>query len=223
MLVNAIYMKAPWADPFTVSATRPEPFHTADGNTKDVPTMRKTGRFGYAHQDDFSVVTLPYAGGAIQFLILLPDQNDGLERLEKRLTPALLNDAGNARPAELELHLPKFKMQPPLFRLGAALKELGMKSAFDVPEGSANFDRMAPRKPNDYLYISEVFHKTFLDLDEKGTEAAAATAVSMARATSAPVEKPKPIEVRVDHPFLFAIQHRPSGACLFLGRMLDPK
>jgi serpin B len=81
---------------------------------------------------------------------------------------------------------------------------------------------MAPRKPNDYLYISEVFHKTFLALDEKGTEAAAATAVVMMRATAF-IEKPKPLEVRVDRPFLFAIQHRPSGTCLFLGRVTDPR
>ena len=97
-----------------------------------------------------------------------------------------------------------------------------MKNAFDKPRGSANFDAMAPRRPNDYLYISEVFHKTFLELDEKGTEAAAATAVVMPRATSVPVDPPKPVEVKVDHPFLFAIQHRVSGACLFLGRVTSP-
>ena len=76
-----------------------------------------------------------------------------------------------------------------------------MKSAFDQPRGTADFDRMAPRKPNDYLYLSEVFHKTFLTLDEKGTEAAAATAVAMMRATAVMREQPKPIEVRVNHPF----------------------
>jgi serpin B len=81
---------------------------------------------------------------------------------------------------------------------------------------------MAPRQPDDYLRISEVFHKTFLELDEKGTEAAAATAVVMMRVASAVGKKPEPIEVRVDHPFLFAIQHRPSGACLFLGRVTNP-
>jgi serpin B len=96
-----------------------------------------------------------------------------------------------------------------------------MRAAFNQPTGSANFDRMAPRKPDDYLYISEVFHKTFLSLDEQGTEAAAATAVVMMRATSIVAETP--VEVRVDHPFLFAIQHRASGACLFLGRVTDPR
>jgi serpin B len=97
-----------------------------------------------------------------------------------------------------------------------------MKTAFNQPVGSANFDRMAPRKPNDYLYISDVFHKTFIAVDEKGTEAAAATAVAMARATSMRQQE-KPLEVRIDRPFFYAIQHVPSGACLFVGRVTDPR
>jgi serine protease inhibitor len=97
-----------------------------------------------------------------------------------------------------------------------------MKTAFDQPRGSANFERMAPRKPNDYLYISQVFHKAFLALDEKGTEAAAATAVAMARAGAIEERKAPPV-VRVDHPFLFAILHVQSGTCLFLGRVNDPR
>ena len=105
--------------------------------------------------------------------------------------------------------------------LAAGLEALGMKTAFDDPQGSANFDGMAPRRPDDYLSISEVFHKTFLALDEKGTEAAAATAVAMV--TSSMVIGTEPVEVKVDRPFLFAIQHRASGACLFLGRVVDPR
>ena len=155
-------------------------------------------------------------------LILLPDEVDGLASLEAKVTPELLVTEARPKQEEVILQLPKFKLEPPLFRLGQTLRSMGMKSAFDVPRGSANFDRLAPRKPDDYLFISEVFHRTFLELDEKGTEAAAATAVVMARAT-AMIEKAKPIEVRVDRPFLFAIQHRPSGACLFLGRVTDPR
>ena len=142
--------------------------------------------------------------------------------MEAKLTPEVLASCANPGKSELQLYLPKFKMEPPLFKLGKVLRSLGMLTAFDQPKGSANFDRLAPRKPEEYLFISEIFHKTFLALDEKGTEAAAATAVVMALA-AAMVEKPKPIEVRVDHPFLFAIQHRPSGACLFLGRASDPR
>jgi serpin B len=120
------------------------------------------------------------------------------------------------------LHLPKFKLEPPTMSLTKELQGLGMKTAFDQPIGSANFDRLAPRRGNDYLFISEVFHKTFIAVDEKGTEAAAATAVAMDLGTA--IEEPsKPVEVKVDRPFVFAIQHGPSGACLFLGRVTDPR
>jgi serpin B len=147
---------------------------------------------------------------------------EGLANLEKGLTARDLADCARLNSLEVILHLPKFKLEPPAMALGRELRTLGMKTAFDQPRGSANFDRIAPRRPDDYLCISEVFHKTFLSLDEKGTEAAAATAVAMVTA-SAVREKPKPIEVRVDRPFLFAIQHRASGACLFLGRLSDPR
>lgn len=106
-------------------------------------------------------------------------------------------------------------------RLNDSLEQLGMPSAFNQPEGSANFNGMAPRRPDDYLWISDVFHKTFMEIDEKGTEAAAATAVVM-QILGMSAFPEKPIEVRVDRPFLFAIQHGPSRACLFLGRMMKP-
>ncbi len=221
VLVNAIYLKAPWAEEFRISATKPAPFHVKGGEARDVPTMTRQGQFGYVHRNGFIAITIPYSGGDVQFLILLPDETNGLSALESKVTPDLLASCSNSASAELILHLPKLKIAPPLFKLSKLLQSLGMHSAFDQPKGSANFDRMAPRKPDDYLFISEVFHKTFLSLDEKGTEAAAATAVAMMRA-SAMIQKAKPIEVHVDHPFLFAIQHRPSGACLFWGRITDP-
>jgi len=117
--------------------------------------------------------------------------------------------------------LPKFRVEGHTLPLGIALRQLGLKRAFDEPAGSANFDRIAPRQPNDYLAISEVFHQTFVALDELGTEAAAATAVTMFLGGFATA--PRPIEVRIDRPFLFAVQHRASGACLFFGRIVDPR
>lgn len=219
VLVNAVYLKAPWQEVFPAGATKPAPFHPARGAAVDVPTMVRQGHFGYAKHEAFSAITVPYSGGDLQLLILLPDRQDGLAALEAKLTPEKLAACARSGSSELILHLPKFKLEPPLLKLGAVLQKLGMKSAFDRPRGSADFDRMAPRKPDDYLYISEIFHKTFLELDEKGTEAAAATAVAMMLATAVIMEPPKPIEVRVDHPFLFAIQHRPSGASLFMGRI----
>lgn len=223
VLVNAIYLKAAWAGAFEKSATIPRPFHLSDGKNADVPTMTREDSFGYKKQDGFTVVSLPYSGGDLQFVVLLPDAADGLPALEKKLTPDLLADCAALPSRQARLFLPRFKLEPPLFALGDTLKALGMKSAFDIPAGSANFDGIAPRRPNDYLYISGVFHKTFVEVNEQGTEAAAATAVVMMRAMAMPVEPPKPLEVRVDRPFLFAIQHRPSGACLFLGRVTDPR
>ena len=115
-------------------------------------------------------------------------------------------------------------MEPDTMPLTQALQSLGLRTSFDQPRGSANFERMAPRKRDDYLYIDAVFHKTWLSLDEHGTEAAAATAVLMSFAGGmVPPKKLPPIEVRADRPFMFAIQHVASGACLFLGRVTDPR
>jgi serpin B len=166
---------------------------------------------------------LPYSGGELQFLIFIPDEMNGLRKLESKLGAELLAQCAKLEARDVDLELPKFKFEPPTIPLGETLQALGMKTAFDVPQGSANFDKMSPRKPDKYLAISNVFHKTFIAVDEKGTEAAAATAVVMMEVT-ARLEKPKqPIEVKVDRPFLYAIQHVPSGACLFIGRVTDPR
>jgi serpin B len=222
VLANAVYLKAPWTEEFKPSETRPAPFHFRDGGSADVPTMRRQDAFGYAKHDGFVAIALPYSGDDLQFLVLLPDTAVGLPKLESELTPDLLAECARLKPEKILLALPKWRLEPPLFALRKTFEALGMESAFDVPQGSANFNGIAPRRPNDYLYISNVFHKTFVEIDEKGTEAAAATAVVMMRAT-AHLEEAKPLEVRVDRPFLFAIQHRPTGACLFIGRITDPR
>jgi serpin B len=224
VLANAIYLKAPWADPFSEGATKPEPFRVRGKTPVDVPMMRKEDRhFGYAKMEGFAAVSVPYIGGELQFLVLVPDEVNGLHALESKLTADMLAQCAKLEERDVDLHLPKFKFEPPTMALAEKLEALGMKSAFNQPRGSANFDRMAPRKPDDYLYISQVFHKTFIAVDEKGTEAAAATAVAMMRATSAIIKKIEPIEVKVDRPFFYAIQHVPSGVCLFLGRVTDPR
>ena len=224
VLVNAVYLKAPWETAFPSHLTKPAPFRTGAGTRVDVPTLNRTGHLGYRKGEDYTAVTVPYYGGQLQFLVLLPDEPDGLAGLTEAVTPDLLAESAGLPTREVNLYLPKLKLTPPTLQLSQALKGLGMRSAFDDPPGSADFDRMAPRKPDDYLFISEVFHKAFLELDEKGTEAAAATAVVMQRATAMrPEPKPDPVVVRVDRPFLFAVQHRASGACLFLGRVDDPR
>ncbi|MBC8097635.1 MAG: serpin family protein [Akkermansiaceae bacterium] len=223
VLVNAIYLKAPWESEFRDSATQPRPFYLSNNVATNVPTMHQLHEFGYAKAVGFSAVSLNYAGAEIGFLILLPDKRDGLAALESQLTPAMLVQCANLPVREVNLFLPKFRLEPPMMPLGNQLKKLGMKSAFDEPPGSAKFDRMAPRTPDDYLYISDVYHKTFLKIDEQGTEAAAATAVGIDESIGLHSPPPKPIEVKVDHPFLFAILHRSTGVCLFLGRVTDPR
>jgi serpin B len=223
VLANALYLKAPWADPFSENATHPEPFHVRGKTPVDVPTMQKRNeRFGYAKREGYCAVSLPYAGNDLQFLVLLPDDVNSLRAFESKLTSEMLAGCAKLETHDVDLHLPKFKIEPPTVALAEKFEALGMKTTFDQPRGSANFDRMAPRKPNEYLYISQIFHKTFIAVDEKGTEAAAATAVAMMAAT-ARIERPLPVEVKVDRPFIYAIQHVPTGVCLFLGRVTDPR
>ena len=215
VLANAVYMKAPWETPFAASSTKAQPFHVAGGATVDVPTMSIQESFGYMKFNGFTAVAIPYKGGELQFLILLPDATNGLIELESKVIN--LAKRADLPRREIRLYLPKFKIEPPTLPLADTLRGLGMKTAFDPFK--ADFDRISEY---DSLYISGVFHKTFLSLDEQGTEAAAATAVA-GEGTAIHPPPPKPVEIRVDHPFLFAIQHRASGACLFLGHVVDPR
>jgi serpin B len=223
VLVNAIYLKAAWQNKFSERATQPQPFHLTGDAEADVPTMVLNHSLGYARRDGYQVVVLPYTGSELQLIVLLPDNTNGLAALERGLQPEMLAECADLPIQRVNLFLPKFKLEPPVMSLAKAMQSLGMTSAFNLPKGSANFDRMAPRRSNDYLYISDIFHKTFLKLDESGTEAAAATAVIMARASAIMAPMSPPVEIHVDHPFLFAIQHRASGACLFLGHVTDPR
>lgn len=224
VLVNALYFKAAWSDKFYKRNTKPLPFYAGGKTVVEVPTMYQKEKPGYAKRSGFTAVTLPYTGFQFQFLILLPDARDGLAALEKEITAAQLEKLAKLpREVEVKLYLPKFRVEPPTLALTRALEKLGMSTAFDKPAGSADFSGMAPRTPNEYVFVSQVFHKTFLALDEEGTEAAAATAVAMAAGSAPPKDPPQPVEVRVDHPFLYAIQHRETGACLFLGRVTDPR
>jgi serpin B len=223
VLANALYLKAAWANEFLQSATQSEAF-LVRGAPVNVPMMRKTDKnFGYARREGFTIISLPYAGNELQFVVLLPDDINGLRKLESKLSAYVLAGCAKLEKRDVDLHLPKFKFEPPTITLAKQFEALGMKTAFDQPKGSANFDKIAPRTANDYLYISQIFHKTFIAVDEKGTEAAAATAVAMLASSALRSPPPPPIEVKVDRPFVYAIQHVPSGVCLFLGRVTDPR
>jgi serpin B len=222
-LVNAVYFKASWQHKFVVRETMPRFFRVPGSKPAAVPTMETVSDFGYTEYDDLAAVTLPYIGGQIQLLIILPAVGKDLARVEARLSAELLATLAHAKAREVILFLPKLESDSPAMSLGPALQGLGLRHAFDQPPGSANFDRMTLRHPDNNLALSEVLHKTFLVLDEGGTEAASATAGVAVAAAHVSNPKPRPIEVRVDRPFLFAIQHRQSGACLFLGRVTDPR
>ncbi len=220
VLVNALYLKAPWQDKFLPASTQDRAFQLHGGASADVPTMYGENKYGYAKKPGYTAVTLPYLGGDLQFLILLPDAPDGVDALAAQVTPELLRECTKLAPDKIKLYLPKFRLAAPTLPLARLLRSLGLKRAFDDPPGSANFDRMAPRQSGEHLSLAEVYHKTYLAVDEAGTEAAAATAASM---WTLGIQLPLPPEVHVDHPFLIAIQHRVSGVCLFLGRVTDPR
>jgi serpin B len=226
VLVNAIYLKAPWSSPFSHEKTQARPFRARGTEKVNVPMMFAPEQsLGYAKRDGYTAVSVSYSGSGLQFLIFLPDDAKGLHVLEKKISATILTTAVKLKRREVDLYLPKFKFDPPVIDLGATLQEIGMRTAFNQPTGSANFERIAPRKQNEYLFLSDVFHKTFVAVDELGTEAAAADAlpVTVYSASLIGNKKPKPIVVKVDRPFLYAIQHVPSGACLFLGRVTDPR
>ena len=221
VLVNAIYFLADWKDPFEKHATREQPFTVAPGKTRPAMLMVRRGSYRMAKADGVSVLELPYAGGDAAMLVVLPDRVDGLEAVEKTLDAAKLAAWTQAlAPQELLVWLPRFVVDPPAaMELSKPLQALGMARAFDRER--ADFTAIAnPPKPADRLYIGAVFHKAFVKVDEKGTEAAAATAVAMPRGGGAP--RPVP-EFKADHPFLFFIVDKASGLVLFMGRVAEPK
>jgi serpin B len=221
-LVNAVYLLAEWAQPFTAEATQPRPFYAGGTAARPVPTMRQLGTFAYAEAPGLQVLEMPYKGGELAMTIVLPSERTGLGALEGRLDAAQLAAlTASLKKTRVSVLLPKFKVDParPL-ALAEELTKLGMALAFDPRR--ADFTGIAPfRDPADRLYISQVFHKAFVKVDEKGTEAAAATAAIMARAGSA-VQMEPPKEFVADHPFLFVIRDVRSGLILFLGRVVDP-
>jgi serpin B len=223
VLANAVYLRASWMVPFDPNLTLLKPFW-ADGRTQTkVPTMMQQKHYHYEKRDGFVALALPYEGGELQFLILLPDRRDGLAELERAVTPAMLAACARLPRGDVLLFLPKLKLAPPGMSLGTSLRGLGMTTAFDQPAGSADFTRVAPRKADGYLALTDVLHQASLSVDEDGTEAAAATAVTMMALGMQAGELVPPIEGHIDHPFLFAVQHVASGTCLFLGRVNDPR
>jgi serpin B len=221
VLTNAIVFKAKWATPFRVEATRPEPFHFGgdrkDAPPIDVPMMHQSARLGYLAGDGFQAVELPYEQRSMSLVVLLPAEGRAISDLESQLTgDALAGWMAGLKPRLVELSLPRFHSSSSV-RLDQPLRALGMNLAFDLSR--ADFSGMTDA---DRLAISAIIHEAVVDVDEKGTEAAAATAVTMVR-SSAMIRPETPVVVRADRPFLYLIRDNATGAILFLGRLADPR
>jgi serpin B len=212
VLTNAIYFKGDWFSQFKKDATRDESFFvTADKQVK-APLMHQKGQFNYHETDSFQALELPYVGKELSMVVLLPKKKDGLGELEKSLSVASLGDTlRGLRLSEVVVTLPKFKVTAE-FSLRKTLSELGMATAFGA---GADFSGIASKEG---LKLADVVHKAFVDVNEEGTEAAAATAVIL----EAKSKKVIP-EFRADHPFLFLIRDMRSDSILFLGRLVEPQ
>ncbi|XP_047108842.1 serpin B6-like [Schistocerca piceifrons] len=219
VLVNAVYFKGNWSRQFTESATRPELFYPASQPAKNVDTMFIKDRFSYALIEELNcqALLLPYKGRRISMLILLPRELNGLLNAENKLADVTLQQIMSRMYwPKVIVHLPKFKMEYQV-ELTETLKKLGMTSMFS--DYAANFSGISEEK----LKVNQVLHKAFIEVNEEGTEAAAATAViGGAVATSLHNTPPPPIIFRADHPFLFYILDQKTKVVLFAGRVSDP-
>jgi serpin B len=213
VLVNALYLKAAWEEPFHAASTTASDFHLADGGLVQVPTMLGHVDAQVGAGDGWRSARLPYLGGTLAMTVVLPDAGrlaDVEALVAERDWSAVLEAPAHDR---LELRLPRFTVRTSA-SLGELLAALGMPTAFT---DDADFTGFTVEEP---LKISEVLHEAFVAVDEDGTEAAAATAVVMARGAGIPAP---PVPFVVDRPFLFAIHTAADGDPLFVGRVIDPR
>ena len=211
VLVNAVYFNAAWQSKFEKSATSDGPFTKLDGSTITASMMKEEASFPYAQGDGYEAVELPYDGGEMSMVLIAPSKGT-FATYESALTgDSFRSVLAGLAPRQVRLSMPKFREEGD-FRLTRPLQDLGMKSAF----GAADFTGISTAEK---LFISDVLHKTFLDIDEDGTEAAAATAV-IGKATSA---GPEPVVVNIDRPFFISIIDRATKTVVFFGRVMEPK
>ena len=220
ILTNAIYFKGTWEIQFDEDNTTDRPFTMSSGETINVPTMCLTNTqdvFNYTETNEMQILELPYSGGEISMLIFLPregyDLSNVLEYLDKDTFSDLI-ESMNQR--EVDIYLPKFKIETPLYKLKDYLIDLGMPTAFS---DNADFSGINGNKD---LFISKVLHKAFIEVNEEGTEAAAATAVIMMRKTINGGGSSSRITFDCDHPFLFTIYHKATNTILFMGNVDNP-
>ncbi|HEY1697805.1 MAG TPA: serpin family protein [Polyangiaceae bacterium] len=218
VVTNAVYFKANWASEFWEAGTRQESFTTASGAAVKAPLMHKVDSFRTAKITAGDVpcaaLEMPYGAPGVAMIVLLPDARDGLPKLEAKLDGALLDTAmARLQQARVDLAFPRFRATSAL-QLGEVLSAMGMPAAFAADQ--ADFSGMDGTRE---IFIGAVVHKAFVSVDEKGTEAAAATAVAMAGA-GMPTEPPVPFHA--DHPFVYVIADTTNHTILFMGRVVDP-
>ena len=220
VLTNAVYFKGDWQDQFDRKSTERAPFFAEGTREVEVPLMMRKGDYRYVRYPGFQVLELPYIGDDLSMIVVLPAARDGLVALEAQLSHEKLTGwIGALTQKEVTVYLPRFEMKTG-FSMKDTLSEMGMPSAFTPPqEGDpdcADFSGMTGARD---LFIDGVFHKAFVKVNEEGTEAAAATGVTIGL-TSMPLE---PEVFRADHPFLFLVRDRVTGSILFMGRLVDPE
>ncbi len=214
-LVNALYFKAPWSNQFQKESTKDAPFWIGPGQEPTVPLMYQSERAAYFENDSWQGVHLSYQRNEFYFLLLVPKEKLSTPNLLRQFSPTLLDDAlTNTTFTKVNLHMPRFTIRQSQ-NITDKLLTTGLTKALS---GSADYRGIATIP----IAISRVQHEAVVIVDEYGTEAAAATAIVLARSAFLP-HPPEPKEVRADHPFVFAIIHRNSRAPLFLGVVGDPR
>ncbi len=211
VLTNAIYFRAPWLTPFGPESTAPSTFNLIDATTTSAEFMSQVAELRYAAVNGMTAVELPYRGGELSMVLLIPDSNV-FEQIDQNLTSQVIASTIEAlQPSVVELKLPKFEFETG-FTLSETLRDLGMTSAFSP---GADLSGMVE---GGGLRVDEAYHRTFVAVDEEGTEAAAATAVVIVE-RGAPVPD---VTVEADRPFYFLIRDRETDVWLFFGRVMDP-
>ena len=214
-LANAIYFKGTWKCGFDPDRTAVAPFRVSSSESTHVNMMTQTARFRYSlnRRLNCQILELPYRGHRLAMYILLPKNVDGLASLEHKLTIYSITSAfAQLRPRRVSVAIPRFEMTVGK-KLPEVLKTMGMNLAFTT---AADFTGISPVRP---MFVSDVIHKAFIGVDEKGTEAAAATVVIIRKG---PPPAPLNQKFVADHPFVFLIRDRVTGSILFLGRLMNP-
>lgn len=214
VIANAIYFKGKWAEQFEKSYTKPKPFYISENDTVKVDMMQQTSHFNYMENDNLKMLELPYEGDRLSMFIVLPKKVDGLKSVEQNISSQMLNGCfSQLKSTKVRVTLPKFKLETS-YNLNSSLKQMGMPSAFNH---LADFSGISGK---DDLFISNVLHKAFVETDEEGTEAAAATVIIFETKCCM---RELPETFNADRPFIFFIKDKLTDLILFMGRINNPE